>query len=178
MSGLSEQATESQLGRLRQFGYSADCPLTKAEAAHLISLLEAHPQPAHAGSGGVEAPSRAAYALRLSIEHTRRALAEAGTAQSDHLQHSLDVAVAKRVDFWTESCRNPTRMQSRSASGMELYMKHGCRFLAPTREQTQGILNALDAASPIWDRDNPELFYQTLELNFPELLRHALGRST
>jgi hypothetical protein len=25
----------------------------------------------------------------------------------------------------------------------------------------------------VWDRDNLELFYQTLELNFPELVRNA-----
>jgi len=38
--------------------------------------------------------------------------------------------------------------------------------------QVQSILEALDSALPAWDRDSPEMFYRTLELNFPELLRH------
>jgi hypothetical protein len=25
---------------------------------------------------------------------------------------------------------------------------------------------------PSWDRDRPEVFFQTLSLNFPQLLRH------
>jgi hypothetical protein len=32
-------------------------------------------------------------------------------------------------------------------------------------------LDALDAAMGSWDRDYPQLFYQALELNFPELRR-------
>jgi hypothetical protein len=35
----------------------------------------------------------------------------------------------------------------------------------------QVVLEALDAAMPLWDRDHPELFYQALELNFPQLVR-------
>jgi hypothetical protein len=37
--------------------------------------------------------------------------------------------------------------------------------------QVQHILDALDAALPNWEREHPDLFYKTLELNFPELLR-------
>ena len=40
MNWSSEPATESQLSRLRVFGYLADCPLTKGEAASLIKELE------------------------------------------------------------------------------------------------------------------------------------------
>lgn len=55
---------------------------------------------------------------------------------------------------------------------LELYQLYGCRFDTPTHSQVQEILEALDGASSHWDRDHPELFYQTLELNFPHLLRH------
>jgi hypothetical protein len=37
----------------------------------------------------------------------------------------------------------------------------------------QEILDALDSAMPAWEREHPALFYQTLELNFPHLLRRA-----
>ncbi len=62
-------------------------------------------------------------------------------------------------------------MRIRSAQVAELYRQFGCRFLPPTRQQTEYILAALDAALPGWEAQHPELFYQTLELNFPELLR-------
>src|SRR5208337_2929668 len=59
------------------------CELTKAEAAHLIGSLEPSPQANHTGAGdsGAGAPRHLAYALRLSVELTRRALAEGG---ADH----------------------------------------------------------------------------------------------
>jgi len=173
MNWSNEPATETQLGRLRQLGYCADCPLTKAEAANLIKLFEPLPD---TEAGEAEMPSaarHAAYALRLTVEHTRRALAEAPQDQAQRLQQSLTSAIAKRQEFWKDTCRNPVRMQSRSAPVVDLYMKYGCRFVAPTPEQVQEVLNALDRASPLWDRDHPELFYQTLELNFAELLRRT-----
>jgi hypothetical protein len=53
-------------------------------------------------------------------------------------------------------------------------MKNGCQYVEPTREQTQDIHDALDIALPAWEKEHPELFYQTLELNFPELRKHSL----
>ena len=133
MTWSSEPATESQVGRLRQFGYDTGCPLTKGEASYLIKVLEQQPetQAAAKDKAGQEIVQHVAYALRLSIEHAR------------------------------------------SAPVLGLYMKYGCRFVPPTHDQVQEVLDALDAASPVWDLDNTQLFYQTLELNFPELVRHA-----
>ena len=62
-------------------------------------------------------------------------------------------------------------MQVGSQKVIELYRTHGCRFCPPTREQVQYVVMALDAAIPAWETTHPELFYQTLELNFPELVR-------
>lgn len=62
-------------------------------------------------------------------------------------------------------------MQIGSTHVVELYRQFGCRFLPPQRQQAEYILAALDAAMPGWEQQHPELFYQTLELNFPELLR-------
>ena len=77
-----------------------------------------------------------------------------------------------RLGFWTDTCREVNEMRSRTPAIMELYQKHGCRFLAPTHEQVQAVLNALDLAIRGWEELHPELFYQALELNFPELVRH------
>jgi len=172
MNSSGEPATESQLSRLGQFGYFADCPLTKGEAAYLITVLEQqseiHASVEHAGT---QIARHTEYALRLSVEHTRRALAEAEANQIERLEHSLALLLARRCGFWTDTCRDPTQMQHRSPSVLDLYMKYGCLFVTPTPEQTQEILDALDRASPVWDRDHFELFFETLVLNFPELLR-------
>jgi hypothetical protein len=64
-------------------------------------------------------------------------------------------------------------MQIASVQIFELYQNHGCRFFSPNREQVQEILDALDVALPLWDKDHPELFYQTLELNFPTLAKRV-----
>ena len=175
MNWINEPATESQLGHLRQFGYDASCRLTKGEAAYLIQLFEeqSEGQTDAVAEGARGIAKHTAYALRLVIAHTRRAVGEAVADQVEQLQGALASAVAKRRVFWMDSCRDPAQMQARSAPVLDLYMKYGCRFVAPTHEQVQEVLDALDAASPMWDRDNAELFYQTLQLNFPELLRHT-----
>src|SRR5215469_17798215 len=78
-----------------------------------------------------------------------------------------------REDFWAETCREINQMQHPSHEVVELYRKYGCRFCPPGRQQIQYVLNALDSAVAGWEMDHPELFYQTLELNYPELVKGA-----
>jgi len=78
-----------------------------------------------------------------------------------------------RQQFWVDTCREITQMHATSKQAIDFYRRFGCRFCEPTREQVDDVLSALDAAMPQWDTLHPELFYQTLELNFPELVRHC-----
>src|SRR5215831_5876877 len=78
----------------------------------------------------------------------------------------------KRREFWLDTCRGFAHVKFACAQIQELYRKHGCRFAEPTVEQIRGILDALDGAMPNWEKEHPELFYQTLELSFPELVIH------
>lgn len=78
-----------------------------------------------------------------------------------------------REDFWADTCREITQMLHGSHEAVELYRKYGCRFCAPGRQQVQYVLNALDAAMPHWEKEHPELFFQTLELNYPESVRRT-----
>ncbi len=174
MNWSNEPATENQLNRLRQFGFHAERSLTKGEAAHLIRDFEEHPekQIGLAETGIREMTRHEAHRLRETVRTARRALAKSGPGPNGNPGPDLERALAKRQEFWIDTCREPGRMQARSPEVMDLYMKYGCRFLAPTREQVQEIFDALDTAAPAWDRDHPELFYQTLEINFRELLRH------
>jgi hypothetical protein len=80
---------------------------------------------------------------------------------------------AERREFWLDTCREITEMHHASARVLELYRHHGCRFCAPTQSEVQEVLEALDTAMTNWEREHPELFYQTLELNFPLLVRHG-----
>lgn len=77
---------------------------------------------------------------------------------------------AKRQEFWLDTCRGMAHLQVACVQVQSLYRKHGCRFVEPTLAQVRGILDALDRAVPYWEREHPELFYQTLELSFPELV--------
>ena len=173
MSWTDQPATETQISHLRQFGYAPENPLTKGEAAHLISDFEADPKAALAfAESGVRATTKdEAHALRAAVETAKRAVAESAGDQAGKANLELGLAVARRQVFWANTCRDPAQMQSPSPQVFDLYRAYGCRFAAPTQEQAQGILDALDAAMPFWDRDYPQLFYQALELNFPELRR-------
>jgi len=80
---------------------------------------------------------------------------------------------AERVDFWVDTCREATERHQACPAVMEYYQKHGCRFTVPSSQQVQEILAALDSAMPQWEKAHPELFFQTLEINFPELVRRV-----
>ena len=83
------------------------------------------------------------------------------------------LTAAERQEFWINTCQEVMHMQICSQQVLDFYQKHGCRFAVPSRQQVQDVLDALDAALPHWEKEHPELFYQTLELNFPELLRRS-----
>lgn len=79
----------------------------------------------------------------------------------------------QREEFWADTCREITQMRLGSQKVIDLYRQYGCRFCGPTQEQVQHVISALDSAISSWETDHPELFYQTLELNFPELVRRS-----
>jgi len=58
------------------------------------------------------------------------------------------------------------------AQVQELYRKQRLSFYRTDPRSGSRILDALDRAMPQWESNHPELFYQTLELSFPELVIH------
>src|SRR5262249_197260 len=114
-----------------------------------------------------------AYQLRLAVERAKQRAANPEQNGNANAQLDLALAVSKRQRFWVDTCSDPTQMQAASGQVVDWYRKFGCRFDAPTNKAVQEILDALDSAMPVWDRDHPALFYETLELNFPELLRRS-----
>ena len=168
-----EPATEAQVNNLRLLGYYSLRPLSKGRAAHLICNFEEHQQSeqASAENGVREITKRQAHLLQHAVEQARRAVQGATKDETATLRHLLAVATRKRQDFWIDTCHDPPQMRDCSVQVLDLFMRYGCRFVVPSGEQVQEILNALDLLIPLWDRYQPELFFQTMELNFPELDR-------
>ena len=131
-----------------------------------------------AGSATGEVTKYEAYSLRAAVEDAKRAVAQAGKDATQNFRRDLALAVAKRQELWVNTCSDVEKMCVVSVEARDLHKQYGCRFAAPTAQQVQDIFDALDSAMPFWDRDQPELFYRTLELNFPELLRHPAGSGT
>jgi len=173
---MNDPATESQINVLRQLHYEPDHALTRVEAAHLIGDLRRrrdHPTATIGAPRISPSVENRPHDLRASVKRTRQEVANATMAELARCEYAFAAAVQTRQEFWMDTCREPTEMHTRSAQVWELYMKHGCRFVQPAREQVQEILDALDSGLPDWDKDHVELFYKTLELNFPGLLRRA-----
>jgi hypothetical protein len=173
-----EPATEGQLTSLMRLGYQPVRPLTKERAAHLIRGLEENPprEQASAENGVREITKLQAHLLQQAVEEAGRAVREATPDQVEELDRILFLAMAERRDFWIDTCREPPQTREPSVQGLDLHMRYGCRLVVPSAEQVQKTLHALDLLMPLWDRQHPELFHQTLELNFPELDRNFVGR--
>ena len=175
MNWTDGPATWKQIRYLSHFGYKPDHALTKSEAIDLIRKFGGQPETLETVPARPEAPRPAqqptAYELRLVAQKTNQALTEAGRLAPDRLHQEAAAALKRRQEFWIETCHDPANTRNPSAQAHALYQKFGCTFVAPTPKQVQSVLDALDSAMPFWDRDHPEVFYRTLELNFPELLR-------
>ncbi len=177
MDATNDPATENQLAILRQqFHYEPDHALTRIEAAHLIGDLRRHREhPTALPQRKIVAPilERESLRLALAVQNAKQALTAVTISRRAEYEQQLAEAIRKRQDFWMDTCRDPMQMQTHAAEVWDLYMKQGCRFVTPARAQAQEVLDALDSALLDWERNHVELFYRTLELNFPGLLRQA-----
>ncbi len=171
MPSIDEPATESQLDQLRRLGFEPDGPLTKGEAAYLLNDLRHRPEAQATAHNPAPQALPEAYQLRLAVEHARHLAERVGPREAERFNADLRCAITRRQDFWLDTCCDPSQMRAHTSEILQLYRQYGCQFVNPTREQVGEILTALDAAMPTWDRDQPDYFYQTLELNFPELRR-------
>jgi hypothetical protein len=144
-----------------------------------ILIKPASPAPGRSAAPAVAPGGRlpqTAEACRIWVEQARLALQAVENQTQERLEVGLEAALRHRQQFWIDTCREVMEMRFASPQVLELHRIHGCRFCPPSTAQAQYILDALDAALQFWDRDHPGLFYQTLELNFPEVLRACRNR--
>jgi len=170
MDFVDEPATWKQLRVLSRCGYQPDHRLTKHEASRLIRDFRGEPE---SEEGSVEKATVPAGAntsqFRQSVETRLMAVPE---GRKDGTPTGPESAKIQRREFWLSTCSGTAKMQSTCRQVLELYRRHGCLFYEPTHNQVQDILDALDSAMPLWEKNHPELFFQALKLNFPELVRH------
>jgi hypothetical protein len=175
MNWTEGPATWKQLRFLEQHGCKLDHRLSKAEAADLVRKFGGDPEgTAEPTACGPRDEERgiSPYDFHQAVERASSGL-NAAEAEGKQLQTKtvLNLALARRQDFWADTCRDVGEMQLHTRPVIDLYHKYGCLAYPPSRVQVQEILDALDSALPLWDRDHPELFYETMSLNFPELVR-------
>ena len=176
MDWTDEPATWRQLKSLRELGYNLNRRLTKIEAADLLRSLGGKPDLGVTAVTAIqEKPRLGPYQLRQKVEEAQRVIIMAGRTKTEKMEHELADAVAERQEFWIDTCLGVGKGQVACAKIPEFYQEYGCRFETPSRNDVQYILDALDQAMPQWEKDHPELFYQTLELNFPALVRRPKG---
>ncbi len=111
-----------------------------------------------------------AYQLRLAVEAAERALSE----NPDRPGGRADVhsAIAARQRFWLDTCRDGFDLEAACPQAIEFHDHIGLRYFPPSWDEVAEVLAALDCGLPGWDKEHPELFYETLKLNYPSLLRH------
>jgi len=165
MDFIDEPATWKQLRDLNRCGYQPDRRLTKDEASRLISKFRGEPAAERAAEKAQARPTPNARQVFLSV-------ATGGEGHNGGTSEQYVPSKDERQEFWLSTCRGTTRIPCATRQVLELYRKHGCLFCEPTPKQVQDILDALDCAMPRWEKEHPELFYQALKLNFPELVRH------
>jgi hypothetical protein len=173
MDWENEPATWKQIRYLKQHGHKPDRHLTKTAAAALIQTMGGQ-IPGNISveeSFAQQLPGQEACSLRKAVEQAVKTVGLARRETLHATEQALAIAISRRQLFWIDTCRDPTRMQAACGQVLDFYRRYGCRFEAPSHRQVEEVLSALDSAIPFWDRDHAELFFKTLELNYPELVK-------
>src|SRR6266849_2368121 len=123
MNWTEGPATWKQLRFLSERGYKPEHPLTKNEAADLIRNFGGQPETLTTSTSigiPVEASAGAPYDFHTAVE------------------------IARRQEFWVDTCRDVHEMKLASRPIINLYHKHGCLLYPPSPCQVQAVLDALD----------------------------------
>ena len=111
-----------------------------------------------------------AYYLRLDVNEAKQRVERTERGEITLAKEDLRFAQKERVVFWKNTFRDvDPRVEDVNEQQIRLYLNWGYLFKTPANKIIQDLLDALDAYSPIWDRDKPEFFYETLVSNFPDL---------
>jgi hypothetical protein len=112
----------------------------------------------------------------------------ADTSSADYVkdaQNELKACIALRNNFWKSTFSKYGAVMIDTAELIDyadaidhLHDQFGRFFKTPTNKQISDILDALDKASPDWDKKEPHAFYATLKTSFPDAMKKNPGRPT
>jgi hypothetical protein len=116
-------------------------------------------------------------AIKNEIEEIEATLGDYPSDLND-AQEELKSNLSLRSNFW-KSTFSPMGAVMVDSSDLidyadnidRLHDQYGRFFKIPTNKQISDILEALDKASPDWDKREPHAFYATLKASFPEGIR-------
>ena len=125
------------------------------QTARTSAPAPVHPTavPRVTGNDFSESTRMHAHKLRASVEAAHRALA--ANPNGPNVRADATANAHGRQEFWLDTCREVKEMRIGSVPVLELYQMQGCRFFSPNHEQVQELLDALDSAMALWDRDHP-----------------------
>lgn len=190
-----DPATEKQIAYLESFGVKAKPGLTKGEASELIDKCKDDPQAEARRRKFYDEKQQAewedsqkfpSYALRKEIVQWRKEFeeAEAEIAITKDREEKADLREtqkeakeeikrleAERLDFWKAACGGDSEEFFEVAA--ELYDEYGQYFKKPSVANIRGVLEALDAASPDWDKKEMHAFFATYQASFPDSVKRA-----
>jgi hypothetical protein len=98
-------------------------------------------------------------------------------------QNELKACIALRNNFWKSTFSKYGAVMIDTDELIDyadtidrLHDQFGRFFETPTNKQISDILDALDKASPDWDRREPHAFYATLKKSFPDAVKKNPSR--
>lgn len=123
-------------------------------------------------------------AIKSEIEEVEATLGDY-PSDLEEPQEELKCNLSLRSNFW-KSTFSPMGAVMVDSSDLidyadtidRLHDQFGRFFKIPTNKQISDILEALDKASPDWDKKEPHAFYAKLKASFPDALRKNPARPT
>jgi hypothetical protein len=116
MDWSNEPATWKQVQSLKRFGCKLDHPLTKIEAAALLSRYGVVSETPLTTSDDHlrDAREPESQRLRVALENARRDLTQAKPGDIDKLKENIARVTAERQRFWVDTCRDLGRSKRTS----------------------------------------------------------------
>src|SRR5262245_26720210 len=130
MNWTDGPATWKQLKYLSHHGYKPDHVLTKTEASQLIRKFGGNPETLVVRQESVavdNAEQETTHHLRTVVEAAKQALLKSGSGKNEKLQQDLTSAIAKRLEFWLDTCRDIRKTFVAGKQALDLFQKHGSR---------------------------------------------------
>jgi hypothetical protein len=121
---------------------------------------------------------------KLDLENAQSELADF-PGELEDAQRELKDARSSRIGFWKATFKEDWILSDEESRLIDfadtidsLYARYGRYFKIPTNKEVIDILEALDKASPDWDKREPHAFYAALKATVPNCTRKSVKAVT